>query len=152
VNWSDPKLVILVLEDDENDVFILKRSFQKNGIQMPVHVCHDGEDGMAYLKGSGRYADRKTFPFPRVLITDLKMPKCSGFEILEWLQLHPECNLIPKVVLSASNHETDVIRAYQLGANCYFKKPSSIDDLSRIVRTLHEFWSCAEIPPLPVNC
>lgn len=152
MNWPGTKLIILVAEDDENDAFILKRAFKKGGIELPVHVCPDGEVAMNYLKGIGQFADRLTYPFPRVLITDLKMPRCSGFDILQWLQSHPECNLIPKIVLSASNHEVDIIKAYQLGANCYFKKPSSIEDLSRMVKIVNEFWSVAELPPLPANC
>ena len=146
------KPIILVAEDDENDAYMLKRAFAKNGVPMPVYICSDGEAAMAYLKGEGQFANREEFPFPRVLVTDLKMPMCSGFEVLAWLQAHPECNMIPKVVLSASNQEADVIKAYQLGANCYFTKPTSPEDLLKLVRLLHEFWSVAEMPPLPENC
>src|SRR5688572_597687 len=118
---GNQRLVIVVAEDDPNDVLLLQRAFQKNGIPLPVHVCYDGADAMAYLKGEGRYADRQSYPFPRVFITDLKMPRCGGFEILEWLNNHPECSVIPKIVLSASAEERDVRKAFQLGANCYFR-------------------------------
>ena len=144
--------IILVAEDDENDAFMLKRAFAKTGVPMPVYICQDGEATMNYLKGKGEFANREAFPFPRVLVTDLKMPLCSGFEVLAWLQSHPECNLIPKIVFSASNQEADVIRAYQLGANCYFTKPTSPEDLLKIVRLINDFWSVAEMPPLPETC
>jgi len=147
-----PKLVILVAEDDEDAAHLLKRAFKANGIDLPAHICTDGEDTMNYLRGLGRYSDRNTFPFPRVLVTDLKMPRCSGFDILQWLQSHPECNLIPKIVFSGSNQEADVIKAYQLGANCYFTKPSTNSELNNIVKLMHQFWSTADLPPLPANC
>jgi CheY-like chemotaxis protein len=146
------KSIVLIAEDDENDAFLLKRSIQKSGLNMPVHVCLDGDEAMQYLRGDGQFSARDKFPFPRMLVTDLKMPKCSGFDILQWLQSHPECNLIPKVVLSSSNQEADIIRAYQLGANCYFQKTSDPNDLGKIVQTLHGFWSLAELPPLPEKC
>lgn len=146
------RLIILVVEDDANDTFLLKRAFEKNGIDLPVHVCTDGEDAMQYLQGKGRYSDRVKFPFPRVVITDLKMPKASGFDLLEWLLKHPECSLIPRIVLSASAEEKDVTRAYQLGANCYFQKPRSFDELCELVKIANTFWLRAAIPPLPPNC
>jgi CheY-like chemotaxis protein len=149
---GENKLIILVAEDDPNDVLLLQRAFQKSGIPLPVHVCHDGAETIAYLRGEGRYADRNTFPFPRVLITDLKMPRCGGFEVLEWLYVHPECNLIPKIVLSASAEERDVKRAFGLGVNCYFRKPSTFQELQEIVKLASEFWSRAVLPPLPATC
>jgi CheY-like chemotaxis protein len=149
---KNTRLIILVVEDDPNDTYLLKRAFQKIGIDMPVHVCTDGEDAMSYLRGRGPYANREKYPFPRVLITDLKMPKCTGFDLLAWLHSHPECNLIPKIVLSASAEERDVEQAYRLGANCYFRKPSTYDELCEIVGLANRFWLRAIIPPLPENC
>jgi CheY-like chemotaxis protein len=152
MNWGDPKLIILVAEDDENDAFMLTRAFRKEGIGLAVHVSPDGEDAMNYLKGVGPYADRGKFPFPRLIVTDLKMPVRSGFDILAWLQKHPECNLIPKIVLSGSGLESDIIQAYQLGANAFFTKPTTVQELGRIVRAVEEFWNLAKLPPLPAKC
>jgi CheY-like chemotaxis protein len=149
---GERKLIILLVEDDPNDTLLLQRAFRKSGIDIPVHVCTDGADAKAYLKGEGKYADRNAFPFPRVLITDLKMPRCSGFDLLDWLQNHPECNLIPKIVLSASAQEGDVARAYEIGANCYFKKPSTFEELCKFVQIAHAFWLSAVVPPLPQDC
>jgi CheY-like chemotaxis protein len=146
------KLFILVAEDDPNDTLLLKRAFTKNNIDLPVHVCVDGQDAMDYLKGCLKYEDREKYPFPRVLITDLKMPRCSGFDLLAWLQQHPDCNLIPKIVLSASDQEQDVVRAHLLGANCYFRKPGTFAELCDLVRLASEFWSRAVLPPLPPKC
>ena len=145
-------LVILVADDDENDTLLLERAFKKVGVEMPVRVCRDGAEAMEYLKGEGKYADRTEYPFPRVVVTDLKMPKCTGFDLLQWLQNHPECNLIPKIVLSASRHESDVVLAYQLGLNAYFTKPTTFSELCEIVEIAQRFWTAAEIPPLPNKC
>jgi CheY-like chemotaxis protein len=145
-------LIILVVEDDPNDTLLLQRALKKNGIDLPMHVCGDGAEAMAYLKGQDRYANRDEFPFPRVLVTDLKMPRCSGFDLLEWLHQHPECNLFPKIVLSASAQEADVSRAYQLGANCYFRKPSTFEELCKLVQVVNAFWLAAVMPPLPETC
>jgi CheY-like chemotaxis protein len=77
-------LLILVVEDDLNDTFLLRRAFEKNRIDLPVHVCGDGAEALAYLRGEGAFGDRAAHPFPRVLITDLKMPRVDGFESWPW--------------------------------------------------------------------
>lgn len=151
MDWKQ-QLVILVAEDDENDSFLLLRAFKKVGIAMPSHICRDGAEAMEYLKGEGKFSDRTTYPFPRVLITDLKMPKCSGMDLLRWLDEHPDCNLIPKIVLSASAQPADVKLAYQLGANCYFRKPATFNELVELVTLAQTFWSRAELPELPKTC
>jgi CheY-like chemotaxis protein len=151
MEWKQP-LIILVAEDDENDIFLLERAFKKVGIGMPSHICRDGAEAMAYLKGEGKFSDRIKYPFPRVLITDLKMPKYSGMDLLRWLHEHPECNLIPKIVLSASAQPDDVKLAHQLGANCYFRKPATFDELVELVKLAQTFWTRAELPELPKNC
>lgn len=149
---GNQRLIILVAEDSPDDVFLLERAFRKAGIGMPAYICRDGAEAMAYLKGEREFADRARHPFPRVLITDLKMPKCSGFDLLRWLHEHPECNLIPKIVLSSSAQPEDVTLAYQLGANAYFCKPGSSEQLVRIVELSQKFWTEAILPPLPDNC
>lgn len=146
------KLAILVAEDDPNDVALLLRAFKKVGITMPVHVCRDGAEAIEYLQGKGLFADRGKFPQPRILITDLKMPRCNGFELLTWVRDHPDCNVIPSVVLSASADDGDVKKAYQLGANCYFCKPVSVDRLVTLVQLLKTFWAEALLPEVTNDC
>jgi CheY-like chemotaxis protein len=127
------KLIILIVEGDPHFASLLQEAFRRKAISLPGHTCSNGTDAMAYLKGEGYYSDRTLFPFPRVLITELQMPGCDGFQLLDWLQKHPECNLIPKIVLSSSSRESDMARAYQLGANCCFAKPPTFDELCRLV-------------------
>ncbi len=111
----DEEFPILIAEDDENDAIILERALRKVGFANPFRFCRDGTEVLEYLRGEGPYQDRKKFPFPRMLITDLKMPKMGGIEILKWLYHHPSYNLIPKIVLTASKHASDVKGGLQMG-------------------------------------
>ena len=105
-----------------------------------------------YLKGEEPYTDRTRYKFPRVLITDLKMPGMDGFELLKWLQAHPECSLIPRLVLTSSGHEEDIKRAYQLGVNSYLVKPSSFEGLVELLRLVFKYWEACETPVIKPNC
>jgi CheY-like chemotaxis protein len=148
--WNQ-KPAILIAEDDANDAFILQRSLKKAGILNPVQMVSDGQEALDYLRGVGKYGDRHAFPFPGVIITDLKMPKVDGFEVLKWLDRHPECGVIPSIVLSASAIERDVVRAYQEGANCYLQKPSGQDELTHMLKLLFDFWNICKIPRLTTS-
>jgi CheY-like chemotaxis protein len=145
--WNQ-KPPILVAEDDPNDAFILERTLKKVGIRNPFALVENGEEAISYLRGEGKYRDRIAYPFPGVIITDLKMPKIDGFAVLEWLRRHPECGVIPLVVLTASAIEADIVKAYQLGANCYLQKPSSPEEFCRIMQLLFDFWNVCKIPRL----
>jgi CheY-like chemotaxis protein len=132
---------ILVIEDDPNDVLLLKRALKKNVINNPVCTLPDGEEAIEYLSGRGRYADRNAHPVPHVIILDLKMPRKSGLEVLEWLKDHPQYRVIPTIVLTSSKLNEDVVKAYGLGANSYMVKPSNFDDLQQMMKTAYEYWS-----------
>jgi CheY-like chemotaxis protein len=142
-------LTILVAEDDPNDVLLLKRAFLKNGLNNPVHTSPDGDDAINYLQGEGPYRDRQKYPFPSLLITDLKMPRSSGFDILKWLHSHPDCQIIPVIVFSASRQEQDILMAYRSGANAFIHKPATFEKLTEIIRITAEFWNLCEKPSLP---
>lgn len=142
---------ILIVEDDPNDVLFLKRALKKNGINNPVCTLPDGEEAIAFLSGSGKYSDRMAYPFPRVIILDLKMPRKGGLEVLEWLRDHPKYRVIPTLVLTSSKLNEDVVRAYGLGANSYMVKPSNFDDLLRLMKTAHEYWSLCLKPEQEVD-
>jgi CheY-like chemotaxis protein len=142
-------LLILVVEDDPNDVILLKKSFAKVGISNPVHICADGEEAIEYLQGCGPYSNRIEYPFPSVLISDLKMPRRTGLEVLGWLRENPKCRIVPVMIFSASREEKDVVKAYELGANAYIHKPSTFDELLNAVKMIHDFWKLCEKPPMP---
>jgi CheY-like chemotaxis protein len=137
---------ILILEDDPNDVILLKRALQKNNILNPVQVLQDGVDGVDYLKGEGPYSDRVRFPFPRFIIMDLKMPRMGGLEVLQWLKDHPEYQVIPTLVLSSSKLPNDILAAYKLGANSYMVKPGNFDDLQLLIKNVYEYWALCTKP------
>src|SRR5436190_8259903 len=123
----DSEITILIAEDDSNDVMLIELAIRKNGITSPVRVVRDGEEAIEYLEGKGAYADRQKFPLPTVIITDVKMPRRSGLEVVEWVRQHPQYGIIPVLMLSGSRIEHDVVTAYRLGANTYFTKPSTLD-------------------------
>lgn len=145
-------LMILIAEDDENDILLLERALRKIGLNNPIGICRDGEDTIAYLRGSPPYDDRNKHPFPSVLFLDIKMPKKSGLEVLRWLQRHPHCNVIPTLVLTSSREESDIREAYAAGANSYMVKPQDLQRFQAMVKSAVEYWSCCEKPKLPHNC
>lgn len=143
---GDREYPILVFEDDPNDAVLLQRALKKNGMNNPVHVVSNGEDGIAYLERRGPYADREKFPFPRVILLDLKMPRKGGFEVLEYLHQHPGLKVIPTIVFTSSREAQDVERAYGLGANAFMVKPHDFDGLVSVMRKIREFWDASEKP------
>jgi CheY-like chemotaxis protein len=143
---------ILIAEDDENDAMILQRALRKAGFNNPFHISKDGADVIRYLKGEPPYTDRNKFRFPRILFTDLKMPNLDGFELLAWLKDHEECNVIPRLVLSASQQEEDVQRAYRLGVNSYLVKPGTFEALVSALKLVLDYWLLCEKPKLPPKC
>ena len=139
--------VILVAEDNPDEAMLLQRAFKKAGLEIRVHICGDGNEATDYLRGENAFKDRVRFPFPNMVITDLKMPRCNGFELLERMQGEHRCSVFPRVVLSASAEDRDVQRAFSVGANCYLQKPARFEDLVDMVRTLCGFWHDTLVPP-----
>lgn len=131
---------ILLVEDDSNDVLLIERAFKKDGIEHDIQIVIDGMQAIDYLSGKGAFKDRKCYPLPELIILDIKMPRKSGHEFLEWLASKDEMKRIPVVVLSASDHPSDIERAYDLGANSYLAKPVSYADLERIVKAINLYW------------
>src|SRR6266850_2973587 len=138
--------VVLIADDDSNDVFFLRRAFQKAGLPHPVLDVPDGERAISYLSGAEDYADRSQFPFPSLLFLDLKMPKVSGFEVLEWLRNQKNLGDLKVVVLSSSGLPSDIQKAKTLGANDYKVKPADIDDMVTMVKDVAERWLDADAP------
>ena len=148
----DTKRLILIVEDDEDDITLLQAAIRRAEVRNPVKVVRDGAEAIKYLEGVGAFEDRLAYPFPGALFLDLKLPKLNGFDVLQWMKEHKECKVIPVMVLTASAVERDVTKAYQMGANSFMVKPSSLDKLTELVDLAFRFWSMCEIPPLPVNC
>ena len=132
--------VILLVEDDPNDVLLIQRAFQRNHVANPLQVVRDGEEALAYLSGAGTFTDRERHPLPVLMLMDLKMPRKSGLEVLEWVRQQPGLKRLPIVVLTSSNQSPDINRAYELGANSYLVKPAGFDSLLELVKNLDVYW------------
>jgi CheY-like chemotaxis protein len=146
------ELVMLVAEDDPADADLLRIAMRRAGITNRMFFVRDGEQAIDYLKGHGEFADREKYPFPKVLLTDLKMPRRTGLELLDWLQQHPECKVLPTVLMSGSALPNDIQKAYRFGAKSYFTKPASLDELTELMKVLNEYWSSTELPEINMKC
>ena len=131
---------VLLVEDDPNDVLLIKRAFTKANLQIPMHVLDNGEAAVSYLSGTGDYSDRDQHPLPILLLLDLKLPCRSGHEVLAWLRQQPSLKRLPVVVLTSSQERGDIDRAYDLGANSYLVKPVAFNALIEIVKMLDLYW------------
>ena len=142
---SEP-FTVLVVEDNPEEVLLLKRACQQAGSNIVVQFVGNGEEAIEYLSGGDRFADRSEYPEPDLVLMDLKMPRKGGFEVLEWFRNLEEGALVPVIVLTSSSREADVQRAYSLGANTYFIKPSSFDEFREMLQILYAYWSRARRP------
>jgi CheY-like chemotaxis protein len=131
---------ILLVEDDENDVMLLQRAFRRAAIINPLQVVRHGDDAVAYLEGSGEFADRDAHPLPVLMLLDLKLPRRTGLEVLQWVKERAGVKKIPIIVLTSSKNDEDVNRAYELGANSYVVKPVSFETLLELVKSLELYW------------
>ena len=131
--------IILQVEDDPNDVFLFKRAMEKVGVTHRIQVATDGQQAIDYLSGSGKFADRKEFPLPGLVLLDLKLPHVMGLDVLKWIRKQRKAPWVV-VVLSASGQATDLAAAYNLGANGYLVKPSQSIKLEEMVRAINSFW------------
>src|SRR5436190_591064 len=134
--------VILLAEDREDDVLLVRRAFAKAGIINPLHVVRDGEETISYLAGDGKYSNRAEFPLPHLLLLDLKMPAVVGFEVLRWVRQQPGLSSLRILVLTSSEDLHDVNRAYGLGANSFLVKQMDFENAVELSRTLHRYWLC----------
>jgi len=132
---------ILLAEDDPNDVLLIQRAFQKAGLGSVLKIVPDGAEAIDYLSGRGAYADRDKFPLPFLLLLDLKMPGTDGFEVLQWVRSDEEVKRLLVVVLTSSELQEDVDRAYELGANSYLVKPVSFDEMVHLLQRFEAYWT-----------
>jgi|SRR6266567_1310987 len=137
---------VLLVEDDLNDIFLVKRAFKMARLENPLQVVTDGEEATHYLSGQGKYADRDTHPLPKLIVMDIKMPRMTGFEVLEWIKTDGALRRIPVIIVSSSNRPQDIDRAYELGANAYMVKPVSYHAVERLFESITHYWGleCAK--------
>jgi CheY-like chemotaxis protein len=135
------RAVILLAEDDEDYVYLVREAFSKAKIPNPLFVVSDGQEALAYLKGEGNYANRDEYPLPDLLLLDLKLPRYSGLEVLGWIRgQQPLLSGLRVLVLTSSDRIRDVNDAYRLGANSFLVKPYDFQDLVRFGTLIQDFW------------
>jgi CheY-like chemotaxis protein len=133
---------VMLVEDDLNDIFLVKRAFKIAQIENPLN----------YLKGEGKYSDREAYPLPKLMVMDIKMPRRTGFEVLEWVKKKEgPLRRIPIVIVSSSDSPSDINRAYELGANAYMVKPMDFRAVEHLFNAITQYWGleCAK-PELEV--
>ena len=132
--------VILVVEDREDDILLIRKSFERAGVANPVHYVRSGDEALAYLSGEWKYANRAEFPLPTLVLLDLKLPGMDGFEVLAWIRQQEGLRALPVIVLTSSTQLSDVNRAYQLGASSFFVKEIEFQNSVELSRLLQNYW------------
>jgi len=131
---------ILLVEDNPDDVLLTQRALKKGHIINEVIVAEDGAKALDFLFGKGEYNERDSCDRPALILLDLKLPKVSGFEVLEAIKSNPHFKRIPVVILTSSRQEEDVVKGYDLGANSYIRKPVDFDTFIKTVAELSVYW------------
>jgi CheY-like chemotaxis protein len=132
---------VLLVEDDPADARLIQRAFDRTEIAAVVLRLQNGDDAVAYLQGTPPYDNRIMHPLPHIVMLDIKLPRRSGLEVLQWIRnRRDDLRLIPVVMLTSSRHSVDINRAYNLGANSYLAKPESAEQLLLLVAAVKKYW------------
>ena len=136
---------ILLIEDNPGDVRLTIEALKESKILNNLNIVEDGMEAMAYLKREGKYKDQ---PHPDLIILDLDLPKKDGREVLAEIKEHKDFKRIPIVVLTISKAEEDILKTYQLHANCFITKPVDINQFIKVVKSVSNFWfTIVKLPP-----
>ncbi len=140
---------VLLVEDSESDVFFFRQAMKKVGASFPLRTAADGEAALDYLSGAPPPGDRGRSPLPLLTLLDLKIPKRSGFEVLERIRSDPRLQSLRVLILTSSAEREDVRRAYDLGAVLYIPKPIGMESLRGLVRAISSYLNNPQIGPQP---
>jgi two-component system, response regulator len=132
--------IILLVDDNEQDVFLTQRALKKSNIANDVVVCSDGQEALDYLFGNGRYTGRDLTQMPVVTLLDIKMPRVDGFEVMRQMRADPRTKLLPVVCLTSSKEDKDILEGYRVGCSAYVIKPVDFDQFAEAIRQLGLFW------------
>ena len=142
---ESPPVEILLVEDNPGDVRLTREALREGKVRNNLNVVGDGVEALAYLRRQGKYASAVR---PDLIFLDLNLPKKDGREVLAEVKEDPELRHIPVVVLTSSQAEQDIVRAYDLHANCYVTKPVDLDQFINVVKSVNEFWfTIVKLPP-----
>ncbi len=136
---------ILLVEDNPGDVRLTQEALKEGKVRNKLHVVGDGVEALAFLCQEGEYADA---PRPDLILLDLNLPRKNGREVLAEIKEHPNLRRIPVVILTVSQAEEDVLRTYDLHANCYITKPVDLEQFIKVVASIEDFWlTIVRLPP-----
>ena len=128
---------VLLVEDSPGDVRLTREAFRDANGFIEMNVASDGVEAMAFLRREGTYADA---PRPDLILLDLNLPKMDGREVLALIKVDESLKKIPTVILTTSDSEADIVKSYQLQANCYLSKPVQLDEFNLLVKSINDFW------------
>ena len=128
---------VLLVEDSPGDVRLTQEAFRDANMAIQLHVATDGVEAMAFVRREGPHADA---PRPDLILLDLNLPKMDGREVLAQIKQSESLKGIPTVILTTSDAEVDIVKSYQLQANCYLSKPVQFDAFESLVKSINDFW------------
>lgn len=140
---NSSKHFVLLAEDNADDLIFIQRAIGKAGVPISLLHVENGEEAMSYLLGEGSYCDRERYPFPALIVTNMKMPRMNGLELLTWIKQQPTLKHLPVLVMSSSENPDEMSEVAALGGSSYFVKTSSLDTLKEVVNHMMSF-----LPPL----
>jgi chemotaxis family two-component system response regulator Rcp1 len=128
---------VLLVEDSPGDVRLTQEAFRDANTAIHLHIAIDGVEAMAFLKREGTHIH---VPRPDLILLDLNLPKMDGREVLAHIKEDPSLKTIPTVILTTSEAEADIVRSYELQANCYLNKPVQLEEFENLVKSINDFW------------
>ena len=144
------KLKLLVVEDNPDDFELFGFALRKSKVLCAAAHAATSQEAIAYLDGWGKYSDRLDYPFPDVLILDLKLVGMDGFQLLKHVRKSPAYRLLPVIMLTSSSLDEDIQKAFELGANSYFVKPAALSDMNTLLEVLLSYWAWCRKPQMCV--
>lgn len=142
---------ILIVEDNPNDAQLTMRSLKKNNLANHIMHVSDGQAAVDYLFGEGEYQGRNVLDQPKVVLLDLKLPKLNGLQVLARIRGDARTKMLPVVILTSSQQESDLIESYKLGANSYIVKPVEFENFAKSVQEVGLYWLLLNKPATPKN-
>jgi|SRR5580704_4817557 chemotaxis family two-component system response regulator Rcp1 len=145
IGGSGMAIHVLLVEDSPGDVRLTQEAFRDANPAIRLHVATDGVEAMAFLRREGSHADS---PRPDLILLDLNLPRMDGREVLAHIKEDASLKMIPTVILTTSDSEVDIVKSYQLAANCYLTKPVQLPAFESLVKSINDFWlTKAKLPP-----
>jgi CheY-like chemotaxis protein len=137
---------VLLVEDSPGDVRLTREAFRDANRFIHLHVASDGVEAMAFLRNEGIHTDA---PRPHFILLDLNLPRMDGREVLAQVKSDESLKAIPTIILTTSTAEEDIVRSYELQANCYLSKPVQLDEFESVVKSINDFWLTRAKLPQP---